>query len=42
MNLLFGIIIGIVISAVGLVNVARWTESTVESFKHDVVKEAVK
>jgi hypothetical protein len=42
MNFFTGIIVGIIISTVGLVNIAKWVDRTTESFKHDVVQEAAK
>jgi hypothetical protein len=42
MNFFSGIIVGIIISTVGLVNIANWVDRTAESFKHDVVREATK
>jgi hypothetical protein len=42
MNFFSGIIVGIIISTVGLVNIAKWVDRTAESFKHDVVQEATK
>jgi hypothetical protein len=42
LNFFTGIIVGIIISTVGLVNIAKWADRTAESFKHDVVQEATK
>lgn len=42
MNFFTGIIVGIIISTVGLTTIAKWTDKTISSFKHDVVVEAAK
>lgn len=42
MNFVMGIIFGIIISTIGLTTVAKWVDKTVNSFKHEVVREQVR
>lgn len=42
MNFFTGVIFGVIISTIGLVNVAKWIDKTADSFKHDIVVESAK